>query len=189
MKEEKNTLRKELLKKLLSLTQGEIRRRSDDVGKILSNLPIYKQAKCVMAYYPLKGEVDLLDMLRKSKDKMICFPVVDMISKELAVFAVKDFDCDFVLGPLGVRQPDTDKATQVDRNDIDVVIIPGIAFDKNKNRLGRGGGFYDRFIKTLPNKATKIGVAFDFQLLENLPACPPFDEAVDTVISERISVQ
>lgn len=182
---EKKELRQKLLVRLLSLTKEELKRRSTNVEKILSGLPIYKQAKIIMAYYPLKGEVDILGMIRKAIGiKRFCFPVVDLETKRLDTFEVNNLDRDFVKGPFGIMQPDFNKTRKVDAGEIDMVIVPGLAFDFQRNRLGRGGGFYDRFLKKIKPSAKKVGVAFEFQVLESLPVYLPLDEKVDIVVSE-----
>ncbi len=186
---EKKEIRTELLKRLLSLTQEELKRRSRNVEHRLSDLPIYSQAKTVMAYYPLKGEVDILTLIRKDvESKQFCFPVMDLKAKSLRAFAVRDLDRDFVPGPFGVMEPDTRKAKEVDLREIDLVLVPGLGFDRQRNRLGRGGGFYDRFLKVIPSSVKKAGVAFEFQVREDLPIHPPLDQKVDVVVSENFII-
>lgn len=181
----KQELRRKLIDRLMSLAKEEVKRRSSNVEEILSRLPIYKEAKVVMGYFPLKGEVSLLRMFRRAQgSKKFCFPVMDLEKKDLSVFAVDDWDSGFVRGPYGVMQPDISRAEKVDIGKIDLVIVPGLAFDRQKNRLGRGAGFYDRFLAKQALTAKTIGVAFDFQLLFSLPVSPPFDKKVDTVVSE-----
>jgi 5-formyltetrahydrofolate cyclo-ligase len=185
----KKELREQLLERLLSLTKEELKRRSKNVERLLSSLPIYKKAKVVMAYYPLKGEVDVLEMIGKDlKTKRFCFPVVNLEKKELEICEVKDLGEDFVSGPFGVRQPDRKRTKKIDIEEIDMIIVPGLAFDREKNRLGRGAGFYDRFLKRINPPTKKIGIAFEFQVLENLPIHPPVDEKVDTVVSENFLI-
>ncbi len=184
--DKKKELRKKLLSRLLSLTADEIKRRSNNVEKNLSNLPIYKEAKKVMAYYPLKGEVDILKMIRKdSKEKQFCFPVMNLKTKSIRAFGVRDLDNDFVPGPFGVMEPDVGKTKEVDTNQIDMVIVPGLAFDRQRNRLGRGAGFYDRFLQNLAPATKRVGIAFDCQLLSDLPVHLPTDQKVDIVVSEK----
>jgi 5-formyltetrahydrofolate cyclo-ligase len=185
---EKKDLRNQLLAKLLSLTKEEIKRRSKNVQEILQDLPIYKKAKMVMVYFPLKGEVDLMEMIRKAKDKRFCFPVMELEKKDLIPFEVNDLDKDFVYGPWGVMQPDIEKSKKIEISEIDIVIVPGLAFDYQKNRLGRGKGFYDRFLKRIQPPTKKVGVAFDFQVLESLPIHPPLDEKVDLIVSENFII-
>lgn len=183
---EKKELRHKLLQRLLSLTQEELKRRSKNVEEKLSNLPIYKRANTIMGYYPLKGEVDVLGVIRKAMvNKRVCFPVMDLTTNNLRAFEVSSIDEDFTLGPFGVREPDTNKSKEVDIKEIDMIIVPGLAFDRQKNRLGRGAGFYDRFLKRAPASVKKIGVGFEFQILENLPIHLPNDQKVDFVVSEN----
>ena len=185
LEREKHQIRKELLKRLLSLTKEEIKRRSKNVENKLSELPIYKTAKVIMVYYPLSGEVDILDKIRRDTgNKRFCFPVMDLKAKNLRIFECANLDGDFILGPWAVMQPDTKKTKEVDIKEIDMVIVPGLAFDRQRNRLGRGAGFYDRFLKNITPPAKKVGIAFEFQILENLPANLSWDQKVDTIVSE-----
>ena len=170
---------------LLSLTNEEIKRRSKNVTNRLSALPIYRKAKKIMAYYPLKGEVDILEMVKKAiKTKRFFFPVTDKEAKKLKVYEVKDLEADFVRGPWGVREPDTRKTTECDANQIDMVIVPGLSFDYQHNRLGRGAGFYDRFLEGLAPSIKKVGIAFDLQITKSLPTHLSLDQKVDIIVSE-----
>lgn len=173
----------------MSLTKSEIKRRSRNVEDTLSKLPLYQKAKVIMVYYPLNGEVDILRKIREdSGKKRFCFPVMDLEAKNLRIFEVADLEQDFVLGPHGVRQPDIERTREVDIKDIDMVIVPGLAFDRDKNRLGRGAGFYDRFLQNLVLPTKKVGIAFEFQILENIPANLSWDQKVDTIVSENLVI-
>jgi len=187
--EEKKELRKKLLAKLLSLTGEELKRRSQNVEKRLSSLPIYKNAKLVMVYYPLRGEVDILRMVRRDLGlKRFCFPFVDLEKKELEVYEVNNLEDDFSVGPFRIMQPLPDKTKKVDIEEIDMVIIPALAFDRSCNRLGRGAGFYDRFLKRLNPSCKKVGIAFEPQILDDLPIHPSQDQKVDVIVSENFCV-
>jgi 5-formyltetrahydrofolate cyclo-ligase len=188
VEKEKKDLRQMLLERLLSLTREELKRRSKNVQKRLSNLPIYKEAKVIMAYYPLRGEVDILGMIRKAINKRFCFPVMDLVTGDLRAFEVTNFDEDFIIGPHGVREPNTAKTKEVDIKEIDMVIVPGLGFDRARNRLGRGAGFYDRFLKKTKPPIIKVGIAFDCQILERLPIHQSLDETVDIVVGENFQI-
>ena len=185
----KNEIRKKLLQLLLCLTKEEIKRRSQNVENRLEDLPEYKKAKNVMVYYPLKGEVNILEMIRKAmRYKRFFFPVMELKSKNLRIFEVSNLDKDFILGPYGVREPDTKKTREAVMSEIDMVIVPGLGFDRQKNRLGRGAGFYDRFLKKITSPVTKVGIAFDLQILENLPVDLSFDQKIDILVSENFII-
>ena len=185
LENEKQGIRQKLLERLLSLAKNEIKRRSKNVEDRLSELPIYKQAKVIMVYYPLRGEADILRKIRKDLgSKRFCFPVMDLKAKNLRIFEITNLDEDFCVGAWGVMQPDTEKTKEVDIKEIDVVIVPGLAFDRQRNRLGRGAGFYDRFLQDITPPTKKVGIAFEFQILENLPTNLSWDQKVDTIISE-----
>ena len=184
MVHDKKLIRNQLVEQLLSLTLGEVERRSRDVERKIQQLSEYIRAHCVMAYYPLKGEVNLLGMLRKDlKSKIICFPVIQ--GNRLCAYRVKDIDSDLIPGPLGTKQPDVIRCQEIPLTELQVVIVPGIAFDRCRNRLGRGGGYYDRFLKELPDTAKTVGVAFDLQIIEDLPYNSSHDVKVDMLLTEN----
>lgn len=189
LEQDKQHTRQKLLKRLLALTKEEIKRRSKDVENKLSELQIYKQAKVIMVYYPLKGEVDILGLIRRNKGvKRFCFPVMDLKAKDLRVFEVNDLDKDFISGPFGVMEPNTQRTKELSIEEIDMVIVPGLGFDREKNRLGRGAGFYDRFLERITPSVKKIGIAFEFQILESLPVNLSLDQKLDAVVSESFIV-
>ncbi|OQX79861.1 MAG: 5-formyltetrahydrofolate cyclo-ligase [Candidatus Omnitrophica bacterium 4484_70.1] len=186
--EEKESLRREILKKFSSFSDEELKRRSKNVERNLQNLLVYKEARCILAYYPLRKEVNILGILKEALEKkQVCFPVIDWEKEEIVPYQVKDLRRDFVRGRMGIKEPDISKTREVELERVDVVIVPGLAFDKRKNRLGRGKGFYDRFLKRLEEKTKKVGVIFDFQLLESLPFNFPQDEKVDLIVTESSS--
>lgn len=185
--EEKEVIRKKLREALLSLTWREVERRSKNVEKKIQNLSCYINAKCIMVYYPLKGEVNLLGMVRKAlEEKRVCFPFIK--EEELIPYQIQDLENDLVRGIFGIKQPLPQKARQVNERDLEMVIVPGLAFDRNRYRLGRGGGYYDRFLRKLDKKTKKVGVAFDFQILENLPHHSSQDAKLDIIVTDTFTV-
>ncbi len=183
---EKKELRSYLKKRLLSLSAKEKERKSRNIVKLLSGLPIYKYSKVIMGYYPLKEEVDILGLLRKaySQGKRICFPVLDLKKKKLSCWEVKNLKEDFSEGPYRIKEPNINKAKEIDPREIDLVLVPGLGFDYQANRLGRGKGFYDRFLKRIKAPTVKVGIAFACQVLESLPIHAQFDQKVDFLVSE-----
>lgn len=84
-------------------------------------------------------------------------------------------------GAFGILEP-TEDCVAVPENEIDLIIVPGVAFDRQRNRLGRGKGFYDRLLSTL--NVPKIGISYDFQLKDQIPV-EPFDRKMDLIITEK----
>lgn len=182
---EKDHLRKRMLAKLAALAKNEVIRRSENAAVKLSGLSCYKKSEIILFYYPLGGEVDLRKVIRKAfLTKKVCLPATDLERKKLKVYQIDSLECGLVKGAFGINEPNEKKAKEVDIKKIDTVIVPGLAFSHKKDRLGRGGGFYDRFLQELSNFTRKIGVAFDFQILENLPVNLSEDQRVDLVVTD-----
>ncbi|MDD5496064.1 MAG: 5-formyltetrahydrofolate cyclo-ligase, partial [Candidatus Omnitrophica bacterium] len=140
----------------------------------LFNEEEFKKAKLVMFYVSLKDEVDTLPMIDEAlkMGKRVCVPVILMEEKRLIAGEIKDRVNDLEKQHFGIYQPKKDRVKEVPLEDIGLVVVPGIAFDKKNVRLGRGHGYYDRFLCGLSDKTRTIGLAFDFQLVDNLPQDP-----------------
>ena len=95
---------------------------------------------------------------------------------------VKDLRRELSPGPFEIPQPKKKCIREVPYESIDLVIVPGLAFDRQGNRLGRGAGYYDKFLAKLPKETPRIGLAFDFQVLKDLPTLS-HDISVDKVVS------
>lgn len=140
-------------------------------------LPQFKGAKVVLAYWSLSDEVITHGFILKWADKKkIVLPIIVGDTLELRVFCgieelIKN-------DGFGIHEPMAGEL--VDPMDVDFAIIPGVAFDKNGNRLGRGKGFYDRFLKR--TRAYKVAVGYDFQIFDKIPVAS-FDIPVDIVLS------
>ena len=82
-------------------------------------------------------------------------------------------------------EPDPQKTKEIDTREIDMVIVPALGFDRKRNRLGRGAGFYDRFLAKITPPTLKVGIAFECQIVENLPVNLALDQKVDLVVTEK----
>jgi len=121
-----------------------------------------------MFYKAFKGEVDTEDMIKAAQKigKIVVVPVCGE-NRALIPCILKE-GARLLRGPYGIWEPVIKKS--VSFNSIDLVIVPGVAFTKDGKRLGRGKGYYDRFLSRLSLHAATIGLAFDFQVLADLPA-------------------
>lgn len=127
-------------------------------------------ASSVMLYMPLRSEVDVtpLAVAALSQGKRVSVPRADSAAGTLTPIGVDAFDADSMPpDPMGVRTPTSGDAVAPDR--LDLVVVPGVAFDRAGRRLGRGAGYYDRFLsRLLPHTAT-AGICFDEQLVDAVP--------------------
>lgn len=101
--------------------------------------------------------------------KKVVVPVILTREKKLVGTLISDMRKDLFPGPYGILQPIPAPEKEVPVDKLDLVVVPGIAFDREHVRLGRGAGYYDRFLETIPKQAAVVGLAFDFQVVENLP--------------------
>lgn len=172
----KDELRKEIRERKSRYDSGSLRLMSREIiGRLLSNRRV-KEAKTVLMYYSLPDEVDTHEAVDAllSMGKRVVLPVVTgSRSMELRLYIGKD--C-LKEGAFGIEEPFGEPFKQIEM--IDVAVVPGVAFDKFGNRLGRGKGYYDNFFATSPY-IYKIGVCFDFQKVECITTTPndvPMDE-------------
>ncbi|RKY28356.1 MAG: 5-formyltetrahydrofolate cyclo-ligase [Candidatus Omnitrophota bacterium] len=178
--EEKQRLRKKIKTLLKGLSSEEKQKRSKLIEKRIENLDCFKLAEVIMFYWPLPGEPDVKGLIRKAKNsgKAVVLPLIEKDSLVPYKFTSSQ---ELRMNSLGVCQPPKKKELRLDRRELDLVVVPGLAFDKENRRLGRGKGYYDRFLKTLLPKTLKIGVAFSEQIFERLPSSLQ-DEKVDLVV-------
>jgi|GEM_PF-391316 5-formyltetrahydrofolate cyclo-ligase len=161
---EKEKLRREFIQKRLLLSREEVEDRSKNIVKgIIKNG--FTGFKIFLFYVPIRNEVNLLPLAKTlfSEGRVILFPKIINYEK-IVPYIVRDINFDFKRGAYGIPEPDT----QPFYSDIDVVFVPGVVFGKNGYRIGYGKHFYDDFLSSFSIKV-KIGVGYDFQLIENVP--------------------
>ncbi|WP_461829313.1 5-formyltetrahydrofolate cyclo-ligase [Aquifex sp.] len=178
MTKEKNRVRRELLQKRINLSEEERERLSQKILRNLKSLPEYRKAKKVLLYCPIKGEPDLTPLFEEViREKELILPKVN--GEELKLYKVESPSC-LSPGAFGILEPM--QGEEVDPEELDFIAVPGIAFDLRGYRLGFGKGYYDRLLKR--TKATKVGVAYSFQVLERVPH-DAWDVPVDIILTEK----
>ena len=179
----KSSLRERFLELLKKQGSQERQQKSRSIQAQLFALPAFAKARTVLFYASLPGEVDTLAMISQAlqQKKIVALPVIERTQKTMTPTRITSLD-DLTTGHYGIVAPHADAANAVLPQDIDAVIVPALAFDKSNNRLGRGVGYYDRFLADLPKTATTIGLAFDFQIVDRLPT-ESHDIPVDLVIA------
>ena len=149
--------------------------QSRHILRKLAGHPAFQQAETVMFYASLPDEVRTLDFIEEWRNKKrIILPTVvgdDIIPVELTP------DSPMQEGDFHILEPQSHPY----EGPLDLIVVPGMAFDRQGHRLGRGKGYYDRFLIKYPEVKT-IGICFDFQLLDEVPA-EPHDQVIDEIIS------
>lgn len=144
-------------------------------------------ASTILAYASFGSELSLDPFITAAlaESKAICIPRIDWDTKSMSPVAITNLDDDLQMGRYDIRVPKPG-LTMVEPAQLDVILLPGLAFDRAGNRLGRGAGFYDRFVNALHaagHRPTLIGVCHHAQIIDSVPT-EPHDHRVDRVITE-----
>ena len=171
------------LRKKLGAAEAEI--LSKKITNSLISLDIFKKSDVIALYVPIKNEVDLMSLLSE-KGKRFVFPRVENGTKKLTFYEAASAD-DFEKGSFNIPEPKT-TLNKVDIENIDLFLVPGVAFSEKCERIGYGGGFYDTTLKYKNKNARTLGIAFSSQIVGE-GFSEPFDERLDAVATpERIFI-
>ena len=183
--QQKAEIRRQVLAKLAAM--GDEQRHEGSVAACsrLMTLEVFQHASVVMLYMPLASEVDLTPVAIRcfQTGKTVCVPLVDWKRRDMEPVEVTSFD-DHVMevDEHGLRMPRGGAPIPPDL--LDLVVVPGLAFDAHGHRLGRGGGYYDRFLGRLRRTAATVGLGFDVQITDEVPVNDG-DVSVDIVVTDR----
>jgi len=182
----KEQLRKEIIAARLEFTPRQVAEKSEKIIQKLISLPVYQQAGTVMTYVAFNQEVETRGLILYSlaRKKRVLVPVTVTKEKKLIPSEVFDFPGDLEPGTWGILEPKPDCFRPRDPREIDLVVVPGVAFDRHGNRLGYGGGFYDRFLTKLPESCSFVAIAYQLQLRDNV-FHQEHDQPVHWVITEE----
>ncbi len=174
--QEKRRTRELLTQKRRLMTKDQVEQESDKLLAHLELLPAFQAAKTVMIYYPTHNEVDVLSLIKKHKhEKTFLFPVVHRSSMQACPY---EGNAKMHRGKFNIPEP----TTAPYQGNIDLIVVPGVGFDKHGNRLGRGGGYYDIFLANLRRNTILVGVGYDFQVVDKVPTNRR-DKKMDYIIS------
>lgn len=184
VRETKDSLRKRILKLLRDQKEEERLEKSQVIRNKLFASREFKRSKAILFYASVDGEVETFEMMKQAKEmgKQIALPIIIKDRKTLVPSRVENLQEELMTGSYGVKEPKSCYFRPVDFNGIDLVIVPGVAFDKDNHRLGRGAGYYDRFLGKLSKPTPSIGLAFDFQIVNRLPHLAKHDIPVTRII-------
>lgn len=175
----KAEIRKQIRALKRAMTPEEKQRRSEVIMRRLEHTPQFGASRVVLLYWSMDDEVQTHDSVERwYREKTVLLPCVD--GDDLRLRQYTGPDCMVAGEQFGIGEPTGEEWTDLDA--VDLIIVPGVAFDRKGNRMGRGRGFYDRMLKSTP-KAVKIGLAYDFQMMDEIPV-EPHDVPMDLILSE-----
>lgn len=180
---DKGRLRKLALSKRDNLSETERKEFSEAIAKRLLSLPEIEKADIIMCYRSFRSEADTAEIVENlfQLGKTLCFPVCEKAGIMHAFSPIDENS--WITGRMGIMEPDREKSRLIAPEDIELLICPLVAFDNQKNRIGYGGGYYDRYLPRC-EKAVKIGIAFEAQRVEKIYP-DQYDRAMDIIITEE----
>lgn len=185
VREQKRRIRGSILALRRELPEPERVARSRRVWERLTALPCYQHARVMLGYMAFDNEVLTDGLLRQAmaSGKQVVLPVVQADRRRLALYAVRNLERDVAPGYRGILEPRQLYTWLVALTQLELVLVPGVAFDLRGVRLGFGVGCYDRLLGELPQGIPTVGLAFDFQVIPRLPR-QPHDIALDAIVME-----
>jgi len=179
--EEKKRIRFDIKHLKENLSNEEKEKAATEVFAKIEAISEFNQAKTILIYWATPDELPTQDFIKKWKDeKLIILPSIKGRKLKLKRYTS---DANMIQHTLGIWEPNL---TETFEGNIDLVVVPGVAFDTKKNRLGRGKGYYDRFFKK--KRTIKIGVGFDFQLINSVPV-NSWDKRLDMIITPSTTIE
>lgn len=179
----KEKLRKDILRIRKKMSKEKALQKSKKIKKKLFKMDEYQKASSILFYVSYNNEVYTHNMIKESmeKGKNIVVPLSDKKNKELILSKLTNWE-DLSRGEYGILEPAEERIEKVSADEIDLVIVPGIVFDKYGNRVGHGKGYYDRLLRQV--KCPKIGLSFEKQIVKKIPE-EKHDQPVDKILTEK----
>ena len=181
----KTTIRCQALRARLNLTAEEVKDKSRRIARRLFSLPEFKRSRTVMFYVSRPEEVDTHRMIRSAlrAGYRVAVPLTRVKGEKIVPVLVDDLDGDLSLGRWGILEPSSPKRA-IPPREIDLVVLPGVAFDCRGNRVGRGLAFYDDFLIKISPQTGRIALAFEEQVYREVPSCD-HDVPMTKVVTEK----
>jgi len=166
----KKQLRKQIIAERMSQPDEIVVEKSARVIENIKQLEEFKKAKLVMFYLDFRKEVATGEFLKYclANGKRVVIPITDTKNIKLIPSEVQDFPGDLTCGTWGILEPKPECVRPVKSTELDFVVVPGVSFDVRGNRLGYGGGFYDRFLRQTRPDTTFAALAFELQIRDNV---------------------
>jgi len=187
----KQALRQRIIAARDNLTPSLRIRSNKDIVAQLCGLASYKTARTVLGYLNFGSELASEAWVRQALEdsKRVLLPRVNKASKHLELFEVKDLDGEVAAGTYGIREPIIEKCKRFEAlGELDLILMPGVAFDREGGRLGYGGGYFDKLLAQLPRRPVLIAGAFAMQVVAEIPQ-EGTDHKIDWLVTENETIR
>lgn len=186
MKKQKKELRKKVISERDQLTKKDLAEKSRHIAENLFSLPVYHEANTIMYFISFGTEVDTRPMVEETirQGKSALAPKPRPQERIMIPSRILDWDHDLVPGAYNIPEPKEEALRPYQPEEIDLLIVPGVAFDFAGNRLGYGGGYYDRFFDLLKPGTPLVALVFELQVVPEVPV-EEWDRRVDLIVTEK----
>jgi len=182
----KERIRKQMIEKRKNLSISEVLEKSNLIKKRLFNINNFKKAQNILFYVSYNNEVYTHDMIKEclSGKKKVIVPITNKKHRKLILSELNKWE-DLKLGAYNILEPRKEYIKEIPPDQVDLAIVPGIAFDLSGNRIGHGMGYYDRLLKELYKyNISAVGLAFEFQIINRIPS-ELHDVKVKKIVTEK----
>lgn len=181
----KEKVRKETLAARKAISTEELMDKSDSVTEKLLSTDLYKNANTIMAYIDFRNEVRTEKIIKTAiaDGKRIVIPISIVETRQLVLSEIINYDSELTAGAYGILEPLPEYLRETDPETVDLVLIPGVAFDERGYRVGYGAGYYDRFLEKVREDTSKIALAFELQMVDYAHE-DSHDVPVDLIVTE-----
>jgi 5-formyltetrahydrofolate cyclo-ligase len=182
----KSQIRDDIQKSLSALSEKEIAEKTKKIENSLFEFANFLESKIALLYINSDNEVPAHDIVARSYqyNKIVVLPVFDTVNFTMTLMKVDYPSKDLKVGPRGILEPDTTRCKIVPIDKIDIAIIPAVALDEKGGRIGSGEGYYDRLIPDLAITTRKVSLAFEEQIIQQVPT-ESHDKHVDIIITDK----
>ncbi len=182
----KSQIREEIAEKFAALSANEIAEKTKAIENRLFDFANFLESKIALLYVNNKHEVLTENILKRADiyNKIVVLPVYNTENFEMELKKVDNLEKDLNPGPRDILQPDESRCKIVPIDKIDIAIIPAVALDEKGGRIGSGNGYYDRLIPRLAITTRKVALAFEEQIIPQVPI-ESHDKHVDIIITEN----
>lgn len=185
----KDTLRKNMLCQRKNMKLLDVNNNSTQIMDTIIKLPQFINCKNIMLYISFNKEVDTYPLATwcLANGKTVIAPYCIQPTRQIIPYKINNLTSDLIKSTFGVMEPNHNLLDKVNIEDIDLIIVPGVVFDNDCNRIGFGAGYYDRFLLKKLESTLTIGIAYDYQIIDKVPT-DKYDIPLDFIITERRTI-